>query len=121
MPTTTSTTSTEAPAMSTTRAAAARDVDSGCFHALERIDEPPFRYRCTKCKKKLKILSGVLVPGPAPEPAMSTTKKPGTHVIRLDAQARAILVAAGAGPCNWRNHPNSGGLTCKSASGFASS
>lgn len=34
----------------------------GCFHQLEHIDEPPFRYRCKLCGKKLKIASGVYPP-----------------------------------------------------------
>lgn len=32
----------------------------GCFHLLVRINKPPYRYRCEKCGKELKILSGIL-------------------------------------------------------------
>jgi len=30
-------------------------------HSLVRIQEPPYRYKCTKCGERLKIMSGVLV------------------------------------------------------------
>jgi hypothetical protein len=29
-----------------------------CYHKLEHLNEPPYRYRCTVCGKKLKIASG---------------------------------------------------------------
>ena len=30
-----------------------------CIHHMKRIQEPPYRYVCLKCGKKLKIANGV--------------------------------------------------------------
>jgi hypothetical protein len=37
---------------------ALREKQSKCFHRLEHLNEPPYRYLCTICRKKLKIASG---------------------------------------------------------------
>ena len=37
-----------------------RAMQQACMHYVERIYEKPYRYRCTKCGQKQKILSGVL-------------------------------------------------------------
>ena len=34
----------------------------GCYHRLEHLDLPPYRYRCVICGKKLKIASGFYPP-----------------------------------------------------------
>jgi hypothetical protein len=33
-----------------------------CYHKLKRISEPPYRYICEICGKKLKIASGWVGP-----------------------------------------------------------
>lgn len=34
-------------------------IQASCIHLMKRIAEPPFRYVCIRCDKKLKIASGV--------------------------------------------------------------
>lgn len=33
-------------------------LSNSCFHQLEWLHEPPYRYRCKLCGKKLKVASG---------------------------------------------------------------
>ncbi len=32
-----------------------------CYHLLEEINEPPYRYRCTKCNQKLREPRGIVI------------------------------------------------------------